>query len=87
MPEPLEPSVAEVEEFLILNLGRQLHSQLGIGRHGIIGEVINRYPKEPKPEARIVAEAIWGLVARGLAYIDFSNDSGMNSGLHANPKS
>ena len=83
MSEESRPTIAEIEEFLLLNAGRQLVGQMGVGRHGIVGEVIDKYPGESRPNPQEVAEAIWGLVGRGLLYLDFSNDS---DPLRANPK-
>lgn len=49
-------SVAEVEEILLQNLGRQITGQLGVGAHGIVREVREKCRQElPK---HIVVEAI-----------------------------
>lgn len=87
MPDEKNPTATDVEEFLIKGIASGLDSRIGIGRHGLVKEVTQRYPSEPKPSPTQITEAAWGLVARGLAYIDFSMDTGQSGGNYADPAS
>ncbi|MBI2433779.1 MAG: hypothetical protein HYV26_13005 [Candidatus Hydrogenedentes bacterium] len=86
MPDAGEPTVAEVEEFLLQHIDRNLHSNIGVGRNGFVAAVAHVYGSQPSPPPNVVAEAVWKLVGKGLVYIDFSNDSGFNGGNHADAK-
>ena len=83
MPNENEPTVAQVEEFLIANAGRGMSSRLGKGPHGIVREVQQRYPGEKKPSPQVIAQAVWRVIAKELAYLDFSNET--DSSPHADP--
>ncbi len=72
-------SVAEVEEILLQNLGRQITGQLGVGAHGIVREVREKCRQEVPQH--IVVEAIWGLISRGMVFLDFTTDNS----VHPNP--
>ena len=80
MPNENEPTVAQVEELLIAKIGRGMSSQLGKGPHGIVREVRENYPGESKPSPQVVAQAVWGVIAKELAYLDFSRETDVFAG-------
>lgn len=86
MNDPAAPTVSDVEAFLLQNRWQNMLGNLGVGRHGIVADVLRLYPGDTKPRPETIMEAVWGLISKGYAYIDISNDSGSMSGNHADPK-
>lgn len=81
-----KPTVGEVEEFMLQKIDAGMSPQLGWGSYGVVREVQERYPGIIKPSPRLVAEALWNLIGRGLVFLDFTSDSGsapVGSGTHS----
>lgn len=81
MSDEKRPTIPELEEFILSDIRENLNLQIGVGQQGMAVRVRSRYTGSPKPTATEVTEAVWSLIARGLAYIDFSNadESPMNT--------
>jgi hypothetical protein len=72
-------TAAEVQSLLLKTLARGGDTRLGRGRHYFHEQIARAVPGLGY---QAVMEAVWALISRGLAYIDYSQPSADNWSLH-----
>jgi hypothetical protein len=73
---------SEVQSLLLKILARGGDTRLGRGQPYFSQAVRVAAPSSDRPTLRQIMEAVWSLIGRGLAYIDYSQLAAKNSELH-----
>lgn len=73
---------SDVQSLLLEVLARGGDTRLGRGRHYFSENVRAAAPKSDQPTYHQIMEAVWSLIAQGLAYIDYSQSAAENWELH-----
>ncbi len=75
-------TATEVQSLLLRVLATGGDTRLGRGRHYFSEAVMAASPPENRATHRQIMEAVWSLIAQGLAYIDYSQPTAENWSLH-----
>ena len=83
----MSTSQTELEELILkLLAGGRRYQLIGYHENALIGALRKQFPKDESPLPYFIVQAVWSLVSRGLAVIDYQNENVVNWYIDLTPK-